>query len=44
MSGILKSAVADRVRGKQPSRLRAAAAAVAAGVAAAAITYGVLRG
>ena len=44
MGGLLKKAIADRIGGNRPSRLRAAAAAVSAGVAVAAITYGALRG
>ena len=44
MAGILKKAIADRVGGKRPSRLKAAAAAIAAGAAVAALTYGELRG
>jgi hypothetical protein len=43
MSGVLKSTIAQRVRGERPSPLRAAIAAVAAGCAAAAITYRVVR-
>jgi hypothetical protein len=40
---ILKQAVADRLKGDRPSPLRAIAAAVVAGGAAAAITYKALR-
>jgi hypothetical protein len=44
MASILKKAIVDRVRGRRPSRLRAFAAAVAAGLAAAVATYEALRG
>jgi hypothetical protein len=44
MSGFIKNVIADRVGGKRPSPVRAVAAAAAAGVAAAGITYKVLRG
>jgi len=43
MSGVLKSAIADRIQGDKPSVLRASAAAVVAGAAAAVITYRVMR-
>jgi hypothetical protein len=44
MKGIVKRAVSERMRGKRPSPVRALATAVAAGVAAATVTYKVLRG
>jgi hypothetical protein len=44
MSGILKSALGDRLKGNRPSPFRAIGASAVAGVAAAAITYKVLRG
>ncbi|MFL5911976.1 MAG: hypothetical protein ACJ768_15560 [Gaiellaceae bacterium] len=44
MASFLKKAIVDRVRGRKPSRLRALAAAVVAGVAAAVATYEALRG
>jgi hypothetical protein len=40
---ILKSAVADRVKGRRPSPVRAIAAAAVAGVVAAGVTYKALR-
>jgi hypothetical protein len=40
---VLKNAVAKRLGGERPSPLYAAAAAVVAGVAAAALTYRVIR-
>jgi hypothetical protein len=43
MSGVLKSAIARRVQGDKPSVLQATLAAVVAGVAAAAITYRLMR-
>jgi hypothetical protein len=43
MAGFVRSVVAERIGGKRPSPLRAAAAAAAAGAAAAGITYRVLR-
>jgi hypothetical protein len=43
MRGIIGKAVADRAGGNRPSPLRAAAAAVVAGVAAAGVTYKLLR-
>jgi hypothetical protein len=43
MSGVLKSAFAKRVQGERPSAALAALAAVAAGVAAAVLTYRVMR-
>ena len=42
--GILKRAIADRIKGDRPSPVRAAGAATAAGIAAAVLTYRVLRG
>jgi hypothetical protein len=44
MSGVIKQAFSDRIGGKRPSPVRALAAATVAGVAAAGITYKVLRG
>jgi hypothetical protein len=44
MPGILKRAFADRLKGDRPSPLRAIGASAVAGVAAATITYKVLRG
>jgi hypothetical protein len=44
MASVLNKAVVDRVRGRKPSRMRALGAALAAGVAAAMVTYGALRG
>jgi hypothetical protein len=41
--GILKAAVADRLKGNRPSPVRASLAAAVAGVAAAAVTYKALR-
>ena len=43
MSGALKSAIAKRVQGEKPSVLQASLAALAAGAAAAALTYRVMR-
>jgi hypothetical protein len=43
MSGVLKSAFAKRVRGDRPSVLQSTLAALAAGVAAAALTYRLMR-
>jgi hypothetical protein len=43
MSGALKSTIAKRASGSRPSVLQATLAALAAGIAAAAITYRVLR-
>jgi hypothetical protein len=43
MSGALKSAIAKRVSGSRPSVLQATLAALAAGVAAAVVTYRVMR-
>jgi hypothetical protein len=39
MSGVLKSAISKRIEGDEPSALQATLAALAAGVAAAALTY-----
>jgi hypothetical protein len=44
MGGFLKRVAAERASGGRPSMVRAIAAAAAAGVAAAAITYKLLRG
>jgi hypothetical protein len=44
MTGIVKHALSERMRGKRPSPVRALAAATVAGAAAAGITYKVLRG
>ena len=43
MSGVLKSAIAKRVGGDKPSVVQATLAAIVAGVAAAALTYKVMR-
>ena len=43
MSDLVKSAVADRVAGDSPGRLRSLVAAAAVGVACAALTYRLLR-
>ena len=43
MSGIVKEAVADRITGDQPNRLRALGAAIVVGVGAALLTYRLLR-
>jgi hypothetical protein len=43
VAGVLKGALAKRVSGDKPSPLKAALAAMFAGVAAAALTYRVLR-
>jgi 1,4-dihydroxy-2-naphthoate octaprenyltransferase len=43
MSGVLKTAIAKWARGTRPSALHAALAAIAAGLAAAAITYRLVR-
>jgi hypothetical protein len=43
VSGVLKSAIGKRVEGDKPSVLHAALAAFVAGVAAAALTYKVMR-
>jgi hypothetical protein len=44
MSGIVKRAFSDRVGGKRPNPAHAIVASAAAGIAAAGITYKVLRG
>jgi hypothetical protein len=43
MSGVLKSAIARRVQGDKPSVVHATFAALAAGAAAAVVTYRVMR-
>jgi len=43
MSGVLKSAVGKRVGGDKPSPFHAAFAALAAGAAAAVVTYRLIR-
>ena len=43
MSGVLKSAIAKRVQGAKPSVFQSTLAALAAGVAAAALTYRLMR-
>jgi hypothetical protein len=43
MSGVLKGALAKRISGDKPSFIQAAAAAAVAGVAAAVVTYRVMR-
>jgi hypothetical protein len=43
MAGLLKRVAAERASGERPGMLRAIAAAVAAGAAAAVITYRLLR-
>jgi hypothetical protein len=43
VSGLVKSAIETRIGGGKPSPLRAALVAAVAGVAAAALTYKVLR-
>jgi hypothetical protein len=43
MAGVLKSTLVKRVSGDKPSPLKAALVATIAGVAAAALTYRVLR-
>jgi hypothetical protein len=44
MTGLVKRVFADRARGRRPGAPQAMVAAAAAGVAAAGITYRVLRG
>jgi hypothetical protein len=44
MTGIIKRAVSERIHGKRPNPARAIVTAAAMGVAAAGITYRVLRG
>ena len=43
MSGVLKGALAKRVRGDRPSPVHAALAAIVAGAAVTALTYRVIR-
>ena len=43
MSGIVEEAVADRIKGDEPGRLRALGAAIVVGVGAALLTYRLLR-
>jgi hypothetical protein len=43
MSGALKSAISKRVQGDKPSVMHATVAALAAGVAAAVLTYRLMR-
>jgi hypothetical protein len=43
MSGALKRAIAQRVQGDKPSVVQAAFAALAAGAAAAVVTYRLMR-
>jgi hypothetical protein len=43
MSGVLKSAISKRVQGDKPSVLQATLAALVAGVAAAVLTYRLMR-
>jgi hypothetical protein len=43
VSGVLKGALAKRVRGDRPSPVHAALAALAAGAVATAVTYRVIR-
>jgi hypothetical protein len=43
MSGVLKSAVGKRLEGGKPSAFQATLAAIAAGVAAAVLTYKLMR-
>ena len=43
MAGVLKAAVVKRASGDKPSSVQAAAAAVVAGIAAAALTYRLMR-
>jgi hypothetical protein len=44
VSGIVEDAVADRVSGGAPGRLKAVIAAIAIGVGAAVLAYKLLRG
>jgi hypothetical protein len=44
MTGMVKRVLAERAGGKRPGALRAMVVAAGAGVAAASITYRVLRG
>ena len=43
MSGVLKSAISKRVQGDKPSVLQAMLVALVAGIAAAVLTYRLLR-
>lgn len=43
MSGIVEEAVAQRLQGDEPGRLRALGAAIVVGVGAALLTYRLLR-
>jgi hypothetical protein len=43
MSAVLKNAISKRVQGDKPSVLQATLASLAAGVAAAALTYRLMR-
>jgi hypothetical protein len=43
MAGVLKSAISKRVQGDKPSVLLAMLAALAAGIAAAVLTYRLMR-
>jgi hypothetical protein len=43
MSGVLKSAISKRVQGEKPSVLQAMLVALAAGIAAAVLTYRLMR-
>jgi hypothetical protein len=43
VSGIVEEAVADRIKGDEPGRLRALGAAIVVGVGAALLTYRLLR-
>ena len=43
MSGVLKSAISKRVQGEKPSVLQAMLVALVAGIAAAVLTYRLLR-
>jgi hypothetical protein len=43
MSGVLKSAIGKRLEGDRPSAFQATLAALAAGVAAAGLTYRLMR-
>ena len=43
MSGVLKSAIAKRIQGEKPSVLQAMLVALAAGIAAAVLTYRLMR-
>jgi uncharacterized membrane protein len=43
MSGVLKSAISKRVQGEKPSVLQAMLVALVAGIAAAVLTYRLMR-